>query len=108
MAGKVSTGSVLLLHDAGLHARPSVQLTKLAKRFASRVEVAVTDAGPWIDAKSIVKIMATKAPKGTLLYFRAEGDDAEPAVDALIALVDSDFGEARTAEREGLADVGTG
>ena len=108
MSGKVSTGSVLLLHDAGLHARPSVQLTKLAKRFASRIEVAVTDAGPWIDAKSIVKVMATKAPKGTLLYFRADGDDAKPAVDALIALVDGDFGEARTAEPEDLADVGTG
>jgi len=52
--------------------------------------------------------MATKAPKGTLLHFRAEGDDAKLAVDALIALVDSDFGEPRTAEPEDLADVGTG
>jgi phosphocarrier protein len=105
MLGKVSTSSVLLLHDAGLHARPSVKLTKLAKRFASRIEVAVTDAGPWIDAKSIVKVMAAKAPKGTLLHFRAEGDDAEPAIDSLIALVAGDFEEA---EPESLADVETG
>ena len=108
MSGKVSTGSVLLLHDAGLHARPSVKLTKLAKRFASRIEVAVAHDGPWIDAKSIVKVMAAKAPKGTLLYFRAEGEDAKPAVDALVALVDGDFGEAGTAEPEDLADVETG
>lgn len=108
MTEKISTGSVLLQHDAGLHARPSVKLTKLAKRFTSRIEVAVADAGPWIDAKSIVKVMATKAPKGTLLHFRAEGDDAKPAVDSLIALVDSDFDEAVTAEPEDLADVETG
>ena len=101
MSGKVSTGSVLLLHDAGLHARPSVKLTKLAKRFASRIEVAVAHDGPWIDAKSIVKVMAAKAPKGTVLHLRAEGEEANKAIDALVGLVERDFDEgaahARTA-----------
>ena len=83
MSGKVATGSVLLMHDVGLHARPSVKLTKLAKTFASRIELALAGDGPWIDAKSIVKVMATKAPKNTVLHFRAEGDDAKAAVDAL-------------------------
>ena len=73
MSKTVATGSVLLLHDAGLHARPSVKLTKLAKTFASRIELALEGDGPWIDAKSIVKVMATKAPKDTVLHFRAEG-----------------------------------
>jgi phosphocarrier protein len=77
----------------GLHARPSVKLTKLAKTFASRVELAVAEEGPWIDAKSIVKVMATKAPKDTILYFRADGEDAEESVDALVALVARDFDE---------------
>ena len=71
MTGRNATGSVLLTHDVGLHARPSVKLTKLAKTFASRIDLALTSDGPWIDVKSIVKVMATKAPKGTLLYFRA-------------------------------------
>ena len=93
MSGKVSTGSVLLLHDAGLHARPSVKLTKLAKRFASRIEVAVAHDGPWIDAKSIVKVMAMKAPRDTTLHFRAEGDGAADAVDALSELVQRNFDE---------------
>ena len=94
MSGTVTTGSVLMAHEAGLHARPSVKLTKLAKQFASRVELALAAEGPWIDAKSIVKVMATKAPKNTVLHFRAEGEDAKPAVEALIALVMSDFEEA--------------
>ncbi len=47
--------------------------------------------GPWIDAKSIVKVMGSKTPRDAILHFRAEGDDAKAAVDALIALVEQDF-----------------
>ncbi len=83
----------LITHDVGLHARPSVKLTKLAKGFAARIDLALQEAGPWIDAKSIVKVMATKAPKGSTLYLRAEGDDASDAIEALVALIQRDFGE---------------
>jgi phosphocarrier protein len=88
-----AAAAVLLTHEVGLHARPSVKLTKLAKTFASRIELATVDGGPWIDAKSIVKVMAAKAPKDTTLHFRAEGPDAESAVRALVALVEHDFPE---------------
>ena len=94
MSEKSASGSVVLTHDVGLHARPSVKLTKLAKTFQSRIDLATADSGPWIDAKSIVKVMAARAPKDTVLHFRAEGVDAGDAVDALVALVRSDFGEA--------------
>ncbi len=82
---------VLMTHDVGLHARPSVKLTKLAKTFSAGIEIAVAESGPWIDAKSIVKVMALKAPKDTVLHLRAGGDDAENAVAAIVALVKRDF-----------------
>ena len=85
------TGTVRLIHEAGLHARPAVKLTKLAKKFSARISIANSPDGPWVDAKSIVKLMATKTPRDTLLHFHAEGDDAEAAVDALVALVEQDF-----------------
>ena len=85
------TGSVRLLHEAGLHARPSVKLSKLAKKFSARISIANSPDGPWIDAKSIVKLMAAKMPRDTFLHFHAEGDDAEAAVYALVALVEQDF-----------------
>ncbi|MFH1795737.1 MAG: HPr family phosphocarrier protein [Pseudomonadota bacterium] len=88
-----AAASVLITHAVGLHARPSVKFTKLAKTFAARVEMALDEAGPWIDAKSIVKVMATKAPKGTTIHLRAEGQAAEEAVGALVALVERDFDE---------------
>jgi len=94
MTDTSASGSVLLTHEVGLHARPSVKLTKLAKAHAARIELAASEAGPWIDAKSIVKVMATKAPKGTVLHFRAAGPDAAAAVEALIGLVERDFDEA--------------
>ena len=91
-AARIASGAVLLTHDVGLHARPSVTLTKLAKKFRSRVQIGVAEDGPWVDAKSIAKVMKMKAPKDTVLYFQAQGEDAEAAVSALVDLVETDFG----------------
>ncbi|WP_422367168.1 HPr family phosphocarrier protein [Pelagibius sp.] len=88
--------SVFMTHEIGLHARPSVKLTKLAKTFTAQIELAIAGAeGPWIDAKSIVKVMAAKAPKDKTLFFRAEGADAAAALAALTALVERDFDEGK-------------
>ena len=83
----------LITHQVGLHARPSVKFTKLAKTFASRIEIATAEDGPWIDAKSIVKVMAMKAPEGATLFIRADGEDETMAASALAALVARDFDE---------------
>lgn len=89
----MAEAQVLITHGVGLHARPSVKFTKLAKGFAARIDVALGAEGPWIDAKSIVKVMATKAPKGSMLFLRAEGEDAQDAIDALVSLIKRDFDE---------------
>lgn len=88
-----ATYSAKLTNAIGLHARPSVKLTKLAKTFESQIEVGLSQEGPWIDAKSIVKVMAVKAVKGTTLYFRARGPDAAAAIVALRELIAGDFHE---------------
>ena len=86
-----SVGSVLLTNDVGLHARPSVKLTQLAKRFDARIEFALDASGPWVDAKSPVKVMRFKAAKGETLHFRATGADARLALAAILALVARGF-----------------
>jgi phosphocarrier protein len=91
--GTASKGAILIAHEVGLHARPSVKLTKLAKSFGSKIELSLSEEGPWIDAKSVVKVMAFKAAKGTTLHFRADGADSSAAVTALIDLVRRDFDE---------------
>lgn len=84
---------VTITHAVGLHARPSVKFTKLAKTFDAKTEIASVEGGPWIDAKSIVKVMAMKAPRGTVLHIRARGRDADEAVATLRALVERGFDE---------------
>jgi len=87
----MANGQVLLLHAAGLHARPVITLTKLAKTFASRIHIAAAAQGPWVDAKSVVKVMSMKTPANSHLFFQAEGTDADAAVSALVTLVNNDF-----------------
>ena len=95
MTNAHASGAVLLTHAVGLHARPSVKLTRLAKTFRSSIELGPSAEGPWIDAKSIVRVMAAKVPQGSHLHFRAAGHDADDAVAALIGLVERDFDEVR-------------
>ena len=89
-----ATGSAVLVNAVGLHARPSVKLTQLAKTFACRVEIALSADGPWVDAKSPVKVMRVKAARGAILHVRASGAGAQDAADAVIGLVRHGFGEA--------------
>ena len=83
--------TVLLTHDVGLHARPSVTLTKLAKRFNAQIDVGLSREGPWTDAKSIARVMKMKVPRDSVLHVQAHGADAEAAVQALVVLVQTDF-----------------
>ena len=86
-----ATGSTVLTHERGFHARPSIMFTQLAKRFSAKVWIGLSDNGPWTDAKSIARVMALKAPPQTMVFFAAEGADAADAVSALVKLVEGDF-----------------
>ena len=83
--------SALLTHVGGLHARPAIKVSQLAKRFQSRVWIASSEEGPWVDAKSVARVIAMKAPSNMPVFFAAEGGDANDALVALVGLVDSDF-----------------
>jgi phosphocarrier protein HPr len=85
------TGNVRLVHAAGMHARPAVKLTKLAKKFQAQISIRAGDNSDWINAKSVAKIMALRAPHDSLIEIRASGEDAGAAVAALIDLVAKDF-----------------
>ena len=89
--GEIITGSVRLIHAAGMHARPAVKLTKLAKKFQAQISVRASATAEWINAKSVSKIMALRAARDSMIEIRASGEDAEAAVSALIRLVATDF-----------------
>lgn len=91
MSEETAAGHAVLTNAVGLHARPSVKLTQLAKGFECGVEIALDASGPWVDAKSPVKVMRVKAPQGATVHVRATGAGAEAAVQAIVALVTSGF-----------------
>jgi phosphocarrier protein len=84
-------GEAVIQDPTGLHARPAVKLTKLAKTFGSTIEIRAQSGERWTNAKSPNAVMKLKAAHGEALHVRAVGEDARTAVDALVALVDRDF-----------------
>ena len=75
----------------GLHARPSAKLTQLATQFNS--EVWLERAGRRVNAKSIMGVMMLAATQGSRLVIETEGDDADAALQAIVELIASRFGE---------------
>ena len=75
----------------GLHARPAAEIVKAASKFRSEVTIRRDDME--VNGKSIMGVMMLAAEYGSTLSLRANGEDAEQAVEALVALVASRFGE---------------
>lgn len=84
-----------VINAAGIHARPASQFVDQAKRFKSRVTVrnVKNSPGGGVSAKSIIGVLSLGMTKGTVIEISAEGEDEQPAVDALVELVESGFGE---------------
>ena len=80
-----------IVNELGLHARPAAELVKTANQFEAHIEI-VKD-GMSVNAKSIMGVMMLAAETGSTVMFRAEGSDAEAAVQALVELVHKGFGE---------------
>ena len=73
--------------ELGLHARPAGRFVILASRFEAEISVAREDDDEWVSGRSVLSILSLAASQGTVLRLRAEGADAEEAVEALGALL---------------------
>ncbi|HUX33883.1 MAG TPA: HPr family phosphocarrier protein [Gemmatimonadaceae bacterium] len=84
--------TVTIVNKVGLHARPAAQIVKLAAKFKSDITLVRDDLE--VNAKSIMGVMMLAAECGVQLVVRAEGPDADQALDALAQLIADGFGEA--------------
>jgi phosphocarrier protein len=80
-----------IVNKLGLHARASAKLTQTASRFAA--DVWLSRNGRRVNAKSIMGVMMLAAGKGSRIAIETDGADAEQALDALVSLIESKFGE---------------
>ena len=83
--------SVKIVNKNGLHARPAAELVKTASRFQSEITMVRDDLE--VNVKSIMGVMMLAAECGAELLVRADGPDAEQAVQAIADLVARKFGE---------------
>jgi len=82
---------VKIVNENGLHARPAAEVVKVAGRFTCEITMVRDDLE--VNAKSIMGVMMLAAECGAELIVRANGVDAQEAVDAIAALVANKFGE---------------
>ncbi|HEY6359640.1 MAG TPA: HPr family phosphocarrier protein [Vicinamibacterales bacterium] len=83
--------AVTVTNQLGLHARAAARFVHLATRFASQIRVA--REAKVMDGKSIMGILLLAAARGTTITISADGQDEADAVEALVRLVESGFGE---------------
>jgi phosphocarrier protein HPr len=80
-----------ICNKLGLHARASAKLTQLAGSFPC--EVWMERGTKRINAKSIMGVMMLAAGKGAKVTVDTEGERAEEAMEAILALIADKFGE---------------
>ena len=85
---------VKITNDKGLHARPAVTFSQLAKSFESDITCTVIPkAIIAFNAKSVKQVVKAKIKKNQKIRIEARGRDANYAVDAIVQLVKRDFAE---------------
>ena len=87
----MSEREVVICNKLGLHARAAARFVQTASQFESRI--VVERNGEQVNGKSIMGILMLAAARGTRLKIRAEGSDAEQALECLAQLVVDRFGE---------------
>ncbi len=87
-----ATRTVVVKNPQGLHLRPAELLAKLSQQYPCKIEILHNNER--VDAKSIFAVVTLVAMQGTELCFEANGEQAEPALEAIAKLFDDQFGEA--------------
>ncbi len=83
--------TVRIVNKNGLHARPAAEIVKTSARFQS--EIMLVRDGMEVNGKSIMGVMMLAAECGASLVLRADGPDADAALEALAMLIANKFGE---------------
>ena len=82
---------VRILNRNGLHARPAAEIVKTAAKFAADITLSRDDME--VNGKSIMGVMMLAAEQGATLKVKANGPDADAAVDAIADVIARRFGE---------------
>lgn len=82
---------VTIRNKTGLHMRPAGEMVRIASRFVS--EISITKDELSVNGKSIIAVLSLAAEPGCSITIQADGTDALEAVNALVKMVENNFGE---------------
>ena len=82
----VKEKKVIITNKTGLHARPAAQFVQKAGKFDSKIEIVFEEKE--VNAKSIMGVMSLGVGKGNEITVRAEGEDADAAVEELVDFIE--------------------
>ena len=85
------TKELVVLNKMGIHARPAAMVVRITNKFKSEVLVEKDDEQ--VNGKSIMGLMMLAAGIGSEVKIDTEGERAQEAMDALLALIADKFGE---------------
>lgn len=86
--------SIKIDHEVGLHARPAAEFVKLASSFPCDIQIKNSSTeSKFVNAKSILGVLTLGVNQGHTIFLRAEGEQAEEALETLEQLIQSNFGE---------------
>jgi phosphocarrier protein len=83
--------AVQVINANGIHARPAAEIVKVAGKYRADITIARDDLE--VNAKSIMGVMMLAAECGATVRIRADGEDADVALEALSGLIAGKFGE---------------
>ncbi len=82
---------VVVQNQVGLHARPATFFIQKSNEFKSSIWIVKEERK--VNAKSLLGVLSLGITKGTEIEIIADGVDEEEAVNALEALIDSNFND---------------
>ena len=85
------TQEITVQNEVGLHARPATYFIHKANEFKSGIWVDKEERR--VNAKSLLGVLSLGIVKGTNIALIADGSDEKEAVDALVSLIQNNFGE---------------
>jgi phosphocarrier protein HPr len=83
--------SFQIKNELGLHARAAALMVQVSNKYKARI--CFEKDGVEVNGKSILGILTLACPKGSTISVRADGVDAQEAVEELGNLIDNKFGE---------------
>ena len=82
---------IIVKNEVGLHARPATYFIQKANEFKSGIWVEKEERR--VNAKSLLGVLSLGIVKGTTITVIADGSDETEAVEALVDLINNNFGE---------------